>query len=102
MNSANGTETESSAEEYIFASGTLKLISFTIGIIGVFGFCNNIIVLVLYYKFNRLRTPTNLLLVNITCWYLFLELTLHLLLASKEGGSGIRQHASGMVSAYSW
>ncbi|XP_023680008.1 opsin-3 isoform X1 [Paramormyrops kingsleyae] len=66
MNSANGTETESSAEEYIFASGTLKLLAFTIGIIGVFGFCNNVIVLVLYYKFKRLRTPTNLLLVNIS------------------------------------
>lgn len=66
MNSANGTETDSSAEEYIFASGTLKLLAFTIGIIGVFGFCNNVIVLVLYYKFKRLRTPTNLLLVNIS------------------------------------
>uniref|UniRef100_A0A8C0B2X9 Opsin-3 n=2 Tax=Buteo TaxID=30396 RepID=A0A8C0B2X9_9AVES len=34
--------------------------------IGVLGLCNNLLVLVLYYKFKRLRTPTNLFLVNIS------------------------------------
>ncbi|XP_041865515.1 opsin-3 [Melanotaenia boesemani] len=66
MNPANETRTERSTEQYIFAVGTYKLLAFTIGTIGLFGFCNNIIVLVLYCKFKRLRTPTNLLLVNIS------------------------------------
>ncbi|KAF3842461.1 hypothetical protein F7725_024412 [Dissostichus mawsoni] len=64
MNPVN--ETERSTEHYIFALGTYKLLAFTIGTIGVFGFCNNVVVIVLYCKFKRLRTPTNLLLVNIS------------------------------------
>uniref|UniRef100_A0A4W4EDJ0 G-protein coupled receptors family 1 profile domain-containing protein n=1 Tax=Electrophorus electricus TaxID=8005 RepID=A0A4W4EDJ0_ELEEL len=55
-----------SAERYIFASGTYKLLAFTIGTIGVLGFCNNAVVIILYYRFKRLRTPTNLLLANIS------------------------------------
>ncbi|KAM8852106.1 opsin-3 [Synchiropus picturatus] len=66
MNPANETRTERSAEPYLFALGTYKLLAFTIGTIGVFGFCNNIVVIALYCKFKRLRTPTNLLLVNIS------------------------------------
>ncbi|XP_029926483.1 opsin-3 [Myripristis murdjan] len=66
MNPANETKADRSEEEYIFAVGTYKLLAFTIGTIGVFGFCNNVIVIILYYKFKRLRTPTNLLLVNIS------------------------------------
>lgn len=66
MNPANETRTERNAEQYIFAVGTYKLLAFTIGTIGVFGVCNNVIVIILYYKFKRLRTPTNLLLVNIS------------------------------------
>uniref|UniRef100_UPI003AAE1E20 opsin-3 n=1 Tax=Centroberyx gerrardi TaxID=166262 RepID=UPI003AAE1E20 len=66
MNPANETRAERSVEQYIFAVGTYKLLAFTIGTIGVFGFCNNVIVIILYYKFKRLRTPTNLLLVNIS------------------------------------
>lgn len=66
MNSANETRAERSTEQYIFAIGTYKLLAFTIGTIGVFGFCNNFIVIILYCRFKRLRTPTNLLLVNIS------------------------------------
>ena len=66
MNPANETRAERSAEHYIFAVGTYKLLAFTIGTIGVLGFCNNVLVLILYCKFKRLRTPTNLLLVNIS------------------------------------
>lgn len=66
MNPVNETRAERTAEHYIFAAGTYKLLAFTIGTIGVFGFCNNVVVIVLYCKFKRLRTPTNLLLVNIS------------------------------------
>ncbi|CAG6017877.1 opsin-3 [Menidia menidia] len=66
MNPANETRAGRSTEHYIFAAGTYKLLAFTIGTIGVFGFCNNVVVIVLYCKFKKLRTPTNLLLVNIS------------------------------------
>ncbi|XP_054654893.1 opsin-3 [Dunckerocampus dactyliophorus] len=66
MNSDNETRAERSTERDIFAFGTYKLLAFTIGTIGVFGFCNNVVVIILYCKFKRLRTPTNLLLVNIS------------------------------------
>ncbi|KAK9541869.1 hypothetical protein VZT92_001887 [Zoarces viviparus] len=66
MNPANETRAERTTEHYIFSAGTYKLLAFAIGTIGVFGFCNNVVVIVLYCKFKRLRTPTNLLLVNIS------------------------------------
>ncbi|XP_077437568.1 opsin-3 [Vanacampus margaritifer] len=66
MNPYNETRDEKSAEHYLFAFGTYKLLAFAIGTIGVFGFCNNVLVILLYCKFKRLRTPTNLLLVNIS------------------------------------
>lgn len=66
MNPANETRAERSTEHLIFAVGTYKLLAFTIATIGVFGFCNNAVVIILYCKFKRLRTPTNLLLVNIS------------------------------------
>ncbi|XP_077351424.1 opsin-3 isoform X1 [Festucalex cinctus] len=66
MNPYNDTRAEKSAEHYLFAFGTYKLLAFAIGTIGVFGFCNNVLVILLYCKFKRLRTPTNLLLVNIS------------------------------------
>ncbi|KAM4607105.1 opsin-3 [Polymixia lowei] len=75
MNPANETRTERSTEKYLFAVGTYKLLAFTIGTIGVFGFCNNVMVIVLYYKFKRLRTPTNLLLVNISVSDLLVSVT---------------------------
>ncbi|KAK2922265.1 opsin-3 [Channa argus] len=66
MNPANESRAERSTEHVLFAVGTYKLLAFTIGTIGVFGFCNNVVVIILYCKFKRLRTPTNLLLVNIS------------------------------------
>ncbi|KAA8584029.1 hypothetical protein FQN60_015237 [Etheostoma spectabile] len=66
MNPANETRAERTTEHYYFTAGTYKLLAFTVGTIGVFGFCNNAVVIILYCKFKRLRTPTNLLLVNIS------------------------------------
>lgn len=67
MNPFNETRAErSNSEHALFAQGTYKLLAITIGTIGVFGFCNNVVVIILYCKFKRLRTPTNLLLVNIS------------------------------------
>ncbi|XP_051946061.1 opsin-3-like [Xyrauchen texanus] len=66
MNSVNGTSTETNLYNYIFADEIYRLLAFTIGSIGVLGFCNNIIIIILYYRFKRLRTPTNLLIVNIS------------------------------------
>ncbi|XP_007892106.1 opsin-3 [Callorhinchus milii] len=63
MNPTNSTEPQ---EEHLFSPNTYKLLAVIIGTIGIVGFCNNILVLLLYYKFKRLRTPTNLLLVNIS------------------------------------
>ncbi|KAF7669908.1 hypothetical protein LDENG_00115380 [Lucifuga dentata] len=66
MNPDNETRADKSPEQFIFTVGTYKILAVAIGIIGVFGFCNNVIVIILYCKFKRLRTPTNLLLVNIS------------------------------------
>ncbi|NP_001104634.1 opsin-3 [Danio rerio] len=77
MNSFNETPTEAHLENYnyIFADETYKLLTFTIGSIGVLGFCNNIIVIILYSRYKRLRTPTNLLIVNISVSDLLVSLT---------------------------
>ncbi|KAF6727048.1 Opsin-3 [Oryzias melastigma] len=66
MNPANESRADRHEERYLFAVGTYKLLAFIVGTIGVFGFCNNLLVILLYCKFKRLRTPTNLLLVNIS------------------------------------
>ncbi|MCJ8730401.1 hypothetical protein PDJAM_G00183910 [Pangasius djambal] len=66
MTPLNDTGTRMHADTSLFPVGTYKLLAFTIGTIGVLGFCNNLLVLALYYKFKRLRTPTSLLLVNIS------------------------------------
>ncbi|XP_028324884.1 opsin-3 [Gouania willdenowi] len=66
MNLYNETETETRTERAIFTTSTYKLLAVTIGTIGLLGFCNNVLVIVLYCKFKQLRTPTNLLLVNIS------------------------------------
>uniref|UniRef100_H3ALG3 Opsin 3 n=1 Tax=Latimeria chalumnae TaxID=7897 RepID=H3ALG3_LATCH len=50
----------------LFSQGTYEFLAVLIATIGILGFCNNLLVLVLYYKFKRLRTPTSLLLVNIS------------------------------------
>lgn len=61
----NETRAERSTDSHLFELGTYKLLAVTIGTIGVIGFCNNALVIVLYCKFKKLRSPTNLLLVNI-------------------------------------
>lgn len=77
MNPANETSTEAHVEkcDYVFADETYTLLTFTIGSIGVLGFCNNIIVIILYFRFKRLRTPTNLLIVNISVSDLLVSVT---------------------------
>ncbi|XP_028845483.1 opsin-3 [Denticeps clupeoides] len=66
MTPANATGPATHPEQFPFAVGTYKLLAVTIGAVGLLGFCNNVVVVVMYYKFRRLRTPTNLLLVNIS------------------------------------
>ncbi|XP_016417245.1 opsin-3 [Sinocyclocheilus rhinocerous] len=77
MNYFNETspETNLGDYDYIFADETYKLLTFTVGSIGVLGFCNNIIVIILYYRFKRLRTPTNLLILNISVSDLLVSIT---------------------------
>ncbi|XP_056148294.1 opsin-3 [Lampris incognitus] len=75
MNPANETRAERSAEQYLFAAGTYKLLAFTIGTIGVLGLCNNVVVILLYYRFKRLQTPVNLLLLNISVSDLLVSVT---------------------------
>lgn len=77
MHSGNGTGATSRpqlaaaghevpGERPLFSAGTYELLALLIATIGTLGVCNNLLVLVLYYKFKRLRTPTNLFLVNIS------------------------------------
>ncbi|XP_037677981.1 opsin-3 isoform X3 [Choloepus didactylus] len=50
----------------VFSPGTYERLAGLIGSIGLLGAGNNVLVLILYYKFQRLRTPTHLFLVNIS------------------------------------
>ncbi|XP_007940909.1 opsin-3 [Orycteropus afer afer] len=50
----------------LFSSDTYERLALLVGSIGLLGAGNNLLVLVLYYKFQRLRTPTHLFLVNIS------------------------------------
>ncbi|CAM5102107.1 unnamed protein product [Eretmochelys imbricata] len=50
----------------LFSPSTYELLALLIATIGILGLCNNLLVLVLYYRFQRLRTPTNLFLLNIS------------------------------------
>lgn len=59
-------EQEVPGERPLFSPGTYELLALLVATIGMLGLCNNLLVLVLYYKFKRLRTPTNLFLVNIS------------------------------------
>ncbi|KAM6464617.1 opsin-3 isoform 1-T1 [Liasis olivaceus] len=49
-----------------FSASTYELLALLIAAIGFVGLCNNLLVLVVYTKFKRLRTPTNLFLANIS------------------------------------
>ncbi|XP_072123135.1 opsin-3 isoform X2 [Mobula birostris] len=71
MNSANNTDAQ---EGKLFSSGTYKLLAVIVGTIGAVGFCNNLLMLVLYCKFQRLRSPSNLFLVNISISDLLLSI----------------------------
>ncbi|CAL8299591.1 unnamed protein product [Merluccius merluccius] len=53
-------------QQHLFTAGTYQLLALAVGSIGLFGFCNNVTVLVLFSRFKRLRTPAGLLLVNIS------------------------------------
>ncbi|XP_063312619.1 opsin-3-like [Pelobates fuscus] len=55
----------------LFTQDTYELLALTVTIFGILGFCNNLLVLILYCKFQRLRTPSNLLLANISLSDLF-------------------------------
>ncbi|KAF6274710.1 opsin 3 [Rhinolophus ferrumequinum] len=50
----------------LFSPGTYERLALLLGSIGLLGVGNNLLVLVLYYKFQQLRTPIHLFLVNIS------------------------------------
>ncbi|XP_036133395.1 opsin-3 [Molossus molossus] len=50
----------------LFSPSTYERLALLLGSIGLLGVGNNLLVLVLYYKFQQLRTPTHLFLVNIS------------------------------------
>nr|XP_033791409.1 opsin-3 [Geotrypetes seraphini] len=60
--------------EQLFSPGTYQLLALAVATIGVLGLCNNLLVLVLYSRFKGLRTPTNLLLLNISLSHLLVSL----------------------------
>ncbi|KAM9154640.1 opsin-3 [Pangshura tecta] len=58
----------------LFSPGTYELLALLIATIGILGLCNNLLVLALCSRFQRLRTPTNLFLLNISLSDLLLSL----------------------------
>ncbi|XP_037684783.1 opsin-3-like, partial [Choloepus didactylus] len=50
----------------LFSPGTYERLPGLICSIGLLGAGNNVLVLILYYRFQRLRTPTHLFLVSIS------------------------------------
>uniref|UniRef100_A0A8D0HEC3 Opsin-3 n=1 Tax=Sphenodon punctatus TaxID=8508 RepID=A0A8D0HEC3_SPHPU len=77
MYSGNGSDTSSSLEPGdgeqeqpeelpLFSPSTYELLGVLMATIGILGLCNNLLVLVLYSRFKRLRTPTTLFLLNIS------------------------------------
>ncbi|XP_052405354.1 teleost multiple tissue opsin a [Carassius gibelio] len=70
---ANSALCLSAVEEHLEASSSYRnlsptghlLVAVTLGFIGVFGFLNNLLVLVLFCRYKILRSPINFLLVNI-------------------------------------
>ncbi|KAG3257912.1 opsin-3 isoform X3 [Ictidomys tridecemlineatus] len=58
----------------LFSPGTYERLALLFGSVGLLGAGSNLLVLVLYYKFQRLRTPTHLFLVNISLGDLLMSL----------------------------
>ncbi|XP_075780949.1 opsin-3 [Pelodiscus sinensis] len=58
----------------LFSPSTYELLALLIATIGILGLCNNLLVLVLCARFQRLRTPTHLFLLNISLGHLVLSL----------------------------
>lgn len=50
----------------VFSRNTYERLALLLGAIGLLGVANNLLVLIFYYKFRRLRTPFYLFLVNIS------------------------------------
>ncbi|KAM4861927.1 opsin-3 isoform 2-T2 [Thomomys bottae] len=50
----------------LFSAGAYERLALLLGSAGLLGVGNNLLVLVLYYKFPRLRCPTHLLLVSLS------------------------------------
>ncbi|XP_078503057.1 opsin-3 [Lissotriton helveticus] len=65
LNSSSAGQ-DPAAEPPKFSAGAYELLALAAATIGVVGVCNNLLVLLVYCKFRRLRTPTNLLLLNIS------------------------------------
>ncbi|XP_047376585.1 opsin-3 isoform X3 [Sciurus carolinensis] len=58
----------------LFSPDTYERLALLLGSVGLLGAGSNLLVLVLYYKFQRLRTPTHLFLVNISLGDLLMSL----------------------------
>ncbi|XP_040191795.1 opsin-3 [Rana temporaria] len=63
----NASKVDSQADnEKLFSQDTYDFLALLVASIGVLGLCTNSLVLILYCRFKTLRTPTNLLLVNLS------------------------------------
>jgi c-opsin len=58
----------------LFSPGTYERLALLLGSVGLLGVGDNLLVLVLYYKFQRLRAPTHLLLVSLSLGHLLVTL----------------------------
>ncbi|XP_068094998.1 opsin-3 [Hyperolius riggenbachi] len=75
MNKENGSSLNLRAyNEELFTRDNYDFLALLVAIIGAFGLLSNLLVLILYCRFKTLRTPTNLLLVNISFSDFFISL----------------------------
>ncbi|KAM4807950.1 opsin-3 [Rhinophrynus dorsalis] len=65
-NNSNNSVPPAANSHNAFTEDTHESLVLIASVIGFLGLLNNMLVLILYYKFKRLRTPRNLLLVNIS------------------------------------
>ncbi|XP_053326928.1 opsin-3-like [Spea bombifrons] len=65
-NISDGTEVSWEHHKQPLTQETYESLAFPVAAIGIVGMCNNFLVIYLYYRLKRLRTPSNLLLVNIS------------------------------------
>ncbi|XP_006268885.4 opsin-3 [Alligator mississippiensis] len=70
MHPGNSSGPGGGAGQALFSPGTYELLALLVAAMGALGAGSNLLVLVLYWRFPRLRTPTHLLLLNISLGHL--------------------------------